>query len=120
MFCPSPSFINLHCLAWSWAGLVLGPVWSRSVVPGPWSLVLVPGPGSMVPWSLVPGPWPMVCGPWSRAVVPGPWPMVRGPGPWPMVPEVHPRHGFFTNRLHMGAMEVFGPPSDAEFQSASF
>ena len=122
--------------AWSWAGLVPGPgPWSLVLVPGPRSLVLVRGPWSLAhgPWSLVLGPglWPMVPGPGpmvpgarSLVLVPGPWPMVRGPwswslvpGPWCMVPEVHPRHGFFTNRAHIRAMEVFGPPSDAEFQS---
>ena len=32
----------------------------------------------------------------------------------------HMGYSFFTNRVHMRAMEVSGPPSDAEFRSASF
>ena len=104
---PGPWSVVLVPGPWSWAGLVPGPAWFH----GPWSLVLVPGP-----WPMVPGPWSLVRGPWSLAH--GPWSVV--PGPWSLVPEVYPRHGFFTNRLHMRAMEVSGPPSDAEFRSASF
>ena len=69
---------------------------------------------------LAPGPWLMVGGPGPWSLVSGPWSVVLAPGPWYMVLEVHPRHGFFTKRLHMGAMEASGPPSDAEFRHASF